>query len=95
MGLVTAGSLVLDRTSCSEHITDLILWGMLAGVGGSAMDSLLGATVQRTRYDEKQKLIMTDEIDGGKAINGLDILTNNQVNVLSSVLSAVVIGILA
>jgi len=74
MGLVTAASLVLDRASCSEHIVDLVLWGMLAGVGGSAVDSLLGATVQRTRYDEKQKLIMIDETPGGKAINGRGII---------------------
>lgn len=50
------------------------------------LDSLLGATVQRTRYLNTTKRILTDEAgvptpDADiKVISGLDLLTNNQVS---------------
>jgi hypothetical protein len=47
----------------------------------------MGATIQRTRYLEKEKLILTDDCKFGvqegsgiKTIGGMDILTNNQVS---------------
>ena len=80
------------------------------------IDSFLGATVQRTRYDEKKKLVLQDDSADRPAttvISGLNILTNNQVriivsipgqqrsdmdsqiNLVSSTLTAIIVGYLA
>lgn len=45
----------------------------------------MGATIQKTRYLEDEKLILTDESgirEGSrvKVVSGVDILTNNQVS---------------
>jgi hypothetical protein len=45
----------------------------------------MGATIQKTRYLEDEKLILTDESgvkEGArvKVVSGLDVLTNNQVS---------------
>ncbi len=47
------------------------------------IDSLMGATIQRTRFSSKTKRILTDESPAPKdteikVISGLNILTNNQ-----------------
>ncbi|KAF7291036.1 Integral membrane family protein [Mycena chlorophos] len=94
--------LILENATCrSEFVAvsrDLCFWGAIGGLGGSALDSLLGATIQMTRYDESKKLIVEDHAEGSpqlKLVNGLNVLTNNQVNVVSSVVSALAISLLA
>ncbi|OCB87815.1 hypothetical protein A7U60_g5139 [Sanghuangporus baumii] len=59
------------------------------------VDSLMGATIQRTRFSSKTKRILLDEIPISafspneiKVVSGLDLLTNNQVNLLSSIITA-------
>lgn len=70
------GSLVcgLLRSLCSDsHLS-------------SKVDSILGATIQQTKFSESKKLILQDEsIPTGpiKVISGVDILTGNQVSVES------------
>ena len=51
------------------------------------LDSLMGATIQRTRYSTSKKLILQDESPISetdskeiKVISGLNLLTNNQVS---------------
>ncbi|KAF7301889.1 Integral membrane family protein [Mycena indigotica] len=101
MGIIMSVSLILENSSCrSDWLStsrDLVLWGALGGIAGSALDSLLGATIQMTRYDEEKKLIVEDRFEGSqlKVLNGLNILTNNQVNVVSSIASALVVGLFA
>ena len=57
------------------------------------LDSLLGATLQRTQYSNTTKRVLTDTsaVPDSKAdikvVSGFDILTNNQVRVLSVPLS--------
>ncbi|KAJ6628932.1 integral membrane protein DUF92-domain-containing protein [Mycena sp. CBHHK59/15] len=100
MGVIMSVCLILENSACrSDGYTvfgTLVLWGGLGGLGGSGLDSLLGATIQMTRYDDERKLIVED---GGKeqlkVISGWDILTNNQVNVVSSLCCAIIIGLLA
>lgn len=63
---------------CSDTIVDSYLC--------SKVDSILGATIQQTKFSETKKLILQDEsIPTGpiKVISGLDILTGNQVSVES------------
>ena len=53
------------------------------------LDSFIGATVQVTRYSKERKII---SLKGGEVISGVGILTNNQVNILSSVVCALLVG---
>ncbi|KAJ7683956.1 integral membrane protein DUF92-domain-containing protein [Mycena rosella] len=100
MGLMMSICLILENSACrSSWFTisrDLAMWGGLGGLGGSGIDSLLGATIQMTRYDDERKLVVEDgEKAKLKVISGWDILTNNQVNVVSSLCCAVIIGMSA
>jgi len=101
MGATFATSLLIENTNCRESWIDifvtLVIYGGFAGFFGSLVDSFLGATLQRTRYVVDSKLILQDhsETPTGsdvKVISGLNVLTNNQVNFLSSVLTAVTLG---
>jgi hypothetical protein len=56
---------------------------VFAGLFGSLVDSLLGATVQQTRYSRTKKLVLQDDskdIDAVNVISGRNLLTNNQVS---------------
>ncbi|TFK85704.1 hypothetical protein K466DRAFT_525421 [Polyporus arcularius HHB13444] len=102
MGLTIAASLVWQSTACRAQWLDIVsslaLWGTFAGGLGSLIDSFLGATLQRTLYLNSTNRIVTDE--GGapppgaevKVISGVDILTNNQVNLVSSIATALLLG---
>ncbi|KAH8113179.1 integral membrane protein DUF92-domain-containing protein [Phellopilus nigrolimitatus] len=99
MGLAMAATLALESTACRHGLAHLILEltlvGAVAGLFGSLIDSLMGATIQRTRYSNATKRILQDDTDipassGGdvKIVSGLNLLTNNQVNLVSSIITA-------
>ena len=55
---------------------------MFTGLFGSLVDSLLGATVQQTRYSKTKKVVLQDDskdVDVN-VISGRNLLTNNQVS---------------
>lgn len=60
-----------------------VLLGAAAGLGGSMLDSAMGATLQATYYDTEKKCICSPLTKNGKHICGWDILTNEQVNAIS------------
>ncbi|KAH9923708.1 integral membrane protein DUF92-domain-containing protein [Epithele typhae] len=105
MGLTVAGMLLWQSPACQSQWTDvvasLLLWGTFAGGFGSLLDSLLGATVQCTRFLNTTNRIVTDESGAPapgsdvKIISGYDLLTNNQVNLLSSIVTAALLGAFA
>ncbi|KAI0948824.1 hypothetical protein AcV7_009465 [Taiwanofungus camphoratus] len=105
MGLTLAASLLIESSACRARWSDVVLpllaWGMAAGGLGSLLDSLMGATLQRTRYSQTTKRILTDEASEPasgaeiKVVSGFDILNNNQVNLLSSIVVALVLGAVA
>ncbi|KIY68167.1 DUF92-domain-containing protein [Cylindrobasidium torrendii FP15055 ss-10] len=79
-------SIVAALEGCGWDVfPGMMVWGAVGGGAGSFVDSLLGATIQETKYSEERKIIT----QSGTTINGWNILSNNQVNVLSSILTAV------
>lgn len=60
----------------------------MSSSGVHQLDSLMGATIQRTRYSSSTKRILTDEsLAPGpdadvKVISGVNLLSNNQVSSL-------------
>jgi len=107
MGLTAAITLLIENPACFHldnkgvvfFVGELALYGGFAGLVGSGLDSLLGATVQQTRFSTSSKKILQDhssvEKREVKVISGLNLLTNNQVNVVSSVVTALLLGWLA
>ncbi|KAL0571985.1 hypothetical protein V5O48_009987 [Marasmius crinis-equi] len=100
IGATMALCLVAENLKCRESWLEVCLsligWGTVAGGVGSLIDSFLGATVQETRYSEEKKRILQDEsVSKGpvKVISGWNVLTNNQVNVVSSVLISIGISL--
>ncbi|KAG0260401.1 Transmembrane protein 19, partial [Mortierella polycephala] len=76
----------------------LVLAGGGAGFFGSLLDSFLGATVQKSNYSTKKKVITykaAEKDDEIKPISGFDILDNHQVNFLSSLIIALTTGYLS
>lgn len=72
---------------------DFLRWalvGLSAGFVGSLADSLMGATLQRTRYDPEKKRIVKDDafLKGAVVTCGRDILSNHAVNFLTAALTA-------
>ena len=83
-----------DRSESLQLTTQLVTAvtiGGTAGLVGSLIDSILGATVQYSGYSEKLGRIVHSPGPGVTHISGLDVLDNHAVNFVSSLITAVVV----
>ncbi|XP_075456350.1 transmembrane protein 19 [Ascaphus truei] len=69
----------------------IVIYGALAGLLGSIIDSYLGAIMQYSGYDESTGQIVNHPASGAKLISGKPILDNNAVNLFSSILIALLL----
>jgi len=96
--LMGMGMVIIDMmTGIETKPMETISFGLICGVVGSLLDSIIGAIMQESYYDADKKIIYS----GGKPssckhISGKDLLTNVQVNVVSelitTILGALLIG---
>lgn len=71
--------------------SDIILIGTLSGFIGSLIDSILGSCLQYSGINTKTKSIANLPGPNIKHISGYNILTNNQVNLVSSFITTLLI----
>ena len=95
VGLLTVAMDALSGISPLQAVP-VAIYGGICGFVGSLIDSILGATVQATYYDDENKLVYHhndhDRPASAKRLCGKPILTNAQVNLVSVACTAVVGG---
>lgn len=85
----------LPLSQLKREVAVLTFVGFLGGFGGSLLDSLLGATIQATYYDESAKKIVKRPGPTVRNMGGWGFLSNEMVNVVSTTLSALVVALFA
>ncbi|XP_061180343.1 transmembrane protein 19-like [Saccostrea echinata] len=68
----------------------IVLVGTLMGFIGSSIDSFLGATFQYSGFDQKRKCVVEHSGQNVEYISGMELLDNHSVNLLTSLISALV-----
>ena len=85
--MIGVSTIVVDSISgISSTKLAIILFSTCCGLIGSLIDSILGATVQESHWDPDTKLVYQSNDERPtttKAVAGLNILTNEQVNLFS------------
>lgn len=96
MGLMHGLCLPLQY-SLSQRLQETLALGVvgfIGGLGGSWLDSILGATIQVSHYDPVEKMILKKPKEGSIKL-GFSLLSNEMVNVVSTAMTAVLAAIFA
>ena len=72
----------------------IIVLGSVAGLTGSIVDSILGATMQYSGFCEKERKVVNRPSKDVKYISGRDILDNHLVNLVSSACTGILTSFL-
>lgn len=92
--MVTIFTVDADALSWGPPQWPVIVFGGVAGLLGSVIDSLLGATLQYSGLDAAGRVIELSGV-GVKHISGVRLLDNHSVNLISSILTALIMPFIA
>lgn len=83
--IIGVSGATLDFISSLEvDFVGSIIYGIICGLVGSTIDSVLGATLQATYFDEETQKVQHTHKAGIKHVAGKNILSNVQVNLIST-----------
>jgi len=82
----------LPRPLALKQCGFILIVSAATGLLGSVVDSVMGATLQYSGWSSKQECVVSRPSPTVKRISGIVLLSNNDVNFLSSLLTAMVSG---
>ncbi|KAL3893864.1 MAG: hypothetical protein SGARI_007923 [Bacillariaceae sp.] len=93
--LASSDSNTGSNNSALEQATRIMIFATCCGLLGSILDSLLGATMQQSYFDPDTKMVYQEEDqkpEKAKLVSGVNLLTNELVNVVSVALTCILGG---
>lgn len=87
--IIGVGAFLIDTMNGLDvQSVAVIVFGIVCGALGSIIDSILGATLQITYFDQDKKVVSDTPKNNALRIAGMDILSNTQVNLVSVLITS-------